>query len=372
MSSRWCDGFGRYGGDEAKMLNGSSSQAWAQVDTSGIAYSLETANPRTGNYHLRLTSSTTDSPLARRVFGDTLTEVFFGQALYFQSLPVVEPAPGGETDGFFLAKFRSAANATQVSVWLGTDGAIVVYRNGEPAGNFAGTLLDRSLPIVGAGAYQHFEHYLKVGNSDGAYELRVNEVTVLNLTGIDTDNGASEVSQVAVGRSGGNVFTSTHVVDMADFYVNDTVSDGSACDTFIGDCKSGVIMVNGDTPQADFAKSAGTVGYSLLNEIPPDDSNYISRTATTGESDFGLGNTPSNLSEILTVRPFNRAWKDDAGTCTIAPNMISNSAKGTVPDQPITEAPAYYDSNVPLDPDTGVPWTKSALDAALEVVERTA
>lgn len=370
--NRWCDGFGRYGGDEATMLNGSSSQAWAQVDTSGTYpyWSLSSANPRTGSWHMRL-GDNPDSPLMRRVFGAPMTEIFFGQALYFHELPSVEPVDGVSSVGFFLAKFHDQTNTRMVSVYCGTDGAIVVYRSEFREGfGVDAVLLGRSLPIVGAGAYQHFEHYLKVDNSTGAYELRVDEVTVLNLTGIDTDFGGGEVSQVLIGREGKVSPAGAFVVDMADCYVNDTDSDGSACDTFVGDCKSGLLMVDADTAQADFALSTGVSGYPLLNETPPDDADYISTASTAAESDFGIANGPANLSEILTVRPFNRAWKDDAGTCTIAPSMISNSVKATVSDQPITTAPAYYDSNVPLNPDTGVPWTPSDLNSALEVAER--
>jgi hypothetical protein len=52
--------------------------------------------------------------------------------------------------------------------------------------------------------------------------------------------------------------------------------------------------------------------------------------------------------------------------------MISAGDKAVVDGQPITTAFAYYDTNVPFNPDTGVPWTGSELDAALMVVERTA
>lgn len=356
------------------MLNGSSSNAWAQVDySSSPAWLLSNANPRTGSWHLRL-SDGIHVPIVRRVFGAPLTEVFFGQALYFDQLPTAEPNPvSGARQGFFLAKFRTQANEPMIAVYLGTDGSIVLYRGGDTGVtlNFEGTLLARSLPIVGAGAYMHFEHYLKVGNTTGAYELRVNEVTVLNLTSIDTDNGGGEVSQVSIGENYDGVFAGGKV-DMADCYVNDTVDDGSGCNTFVGDVKSGVRMVDADTAQADFALSSGVSGYALLDEIPPNDTDYIDRAATTGESDFGIANGPSNIAEILTVRPFDRAMKDDAGTCTIAPNMKSAGVKATVTGQPITTAFAYYDSNVPFNPDTGVPWTGSELDAALRVVERTA
>lgn len=376
MANRWCDGFGRYGGTTAYMLNGSSSNAWAQVDTGGQGWALSTANPRTGTHHLRLTDGTQDNPEVRRVFGEPLTEVFFGQALFFAELPAVEPVVGTNSlDGFFLAKFRSQTNATQVSVWLGTDGAIAVYLSdqitpGDPF-TFTATLLGRSLPVVGAGAYQHFEHYLKIGNGTGAYELRVDENTRLNLTGIDTDFGAGEVSQVATGRNGDFIFAASSPVDMADCFVNDTTDDGSGCDTFVGDCKSAVRMVNADTAQADFALSAGVSGYELLDEKPPNDADYIDTASSTARSDFGFENGPGNESEILTARPFVRAWKDDAGTCEIAPSLQSNGDDATVTAQPITTAPAYYDSNVPLNPDTAAPWTPTELNAAFEIVERT-
>ena len=361
--NRWCDGLGRYGGTIAYMLNGSSGQAWAQVDTN---FSLSTANPRTGTHHLRLSTAGTFARRCRRVFGAPLTEVFFGYAFYCDALPDTEShgTTGGGQDGVELASFRDAANGLQCRVLLGSDGAIEVRNNGTG-------VLGRSLPIIGAGAYQHLEIYAKAGNSTaGAIEIRVDEITRLNLTGIDTVGTANvEFSQVAFGAEQGD---DQPTMDYADFFCNDTTSDGSGCDTWIGDCKSGVLMVNADTAQADFAKSSGSVGYSLLNEKPPVDAGYISTASSTAESYFGLENGPASLSEILTIRPFIRGLKDDAGTCLIAPSMISNSVKATVSDQPITTAAAYYDSNVPVNPDTGVPWTPSELNAALHVVERTA
>lgn len=363
MANRWCDGLGRYGGTLSFMLNGSSSQAWAQVD--GNDFSLSSANPRTGTHCLRMGASFTSSQIARRVFGEPLSEVFFGCAIFCHSLPTSESVifDGANTRGIFLAEVRDQANGIQLRCMLGTDGAIEVRRGDN-------TVLGRTVPVIGAGAYQHMEIYVKASNSAGAVEIRIDEVTRLNLTGIDTVNTANvEFSQWALGH---DILGGTAVIDFADFFVNDTEDDGSGCSTFIGDCKSGYLPVNADTGQADFAKSSGTVGYSLLNEAPPVDGGYITTSSSTAESDFGLASGPSNLSEILTVRPFIRAFKDDAGTCTMAPSMISNSVKAVVDDQPIATAPAYYDSNVPFDPDVSAPWTLSSLNAAIEVVERTA
>lgn len=366
MANRWCDGFGRYGGNKALMLNGSSGQAWAQVD-SGLL--LSTANPRTGTYHIR-TPNAGGTAMLRRVFGEPREEYLVGAAMYFSALPSQEPTPGGVRTGICIGSFRSQTNGYQVSLYLGTDGAIAAYRGGSwPGDLFSAELLGRTIPIIGAGAYQHIEVYIRASNENGALEIRVDEVTRLSLSGINTiPTGEAEVSQWAWGREAlGN--TSLHC-DLADVYANDTVNDGSGCHTFIGDCKSGWLPVNADTAQADFSLSSGSDGFALLAAIPPDDATYISTSATTAESDFGLANGPANLSEILTVRPAVRAQKDDAGSALIAPSMKSGTVKGSVAGQPITTAFAYYDSNVPFNPDTDAPWTLAELDAALHVVER--
>lgn len=364
MANKWCDGLGRYGGTEAHMLNGSSGQAWAQIDTSG--FSLSNANPRTGTWHLRMVDGVAGAR-CRRVFGEPLTEVFVGFALYLHDLPDTEShgTTGGGLDGTELCSFRDQANNVQCRLLIGTDGAIEARRGT--------TVLGRSLPILGAGAYQHIEIYAKASDTVGALEVRVDEVTKLNLTGIDTvSTGNIEFSQFTFGHELKDSAGAFPTTDWADFFVNDTVDDDGPCNTWIGDCKSGSGMVNADTAQADFTKSTGSVGYSLLNEVPANDSDYIETTSSTAESDFGLVDGPASMSEVLTVRPFIRAYKDDAGTCTVAPNIKSNGVKGTVASQPITTAPAYYDSNVPVDPDTGVPWTPSGFNAAQHVVERTA
>ena len=370
MSNRWCDGFGRYGGDKTKMLNGSAGQAWAEVST---GWSLSSANPRTGSHCLRLATGQSTAQIARRVFGAPLEEAFVGFGIHCAALPDQEVLPGesiGVRSGVFLASFRDQANTRQVDFVLGTDGAIAVYAGvGFSSSTYLGTLLGRTIPIIGAGAYQHVEIYVRASNENGAVEIRVDEITRLSLTGVNTiPNGGAEVSQVAIGHYGNSPNPGT--IDIADIYSNDTVNDGSGCHTFIGDCKSGWLPVNADTAQADFALSAGSDGFALLDDTPPDDATYISTSATTAESDFGLTNGPANLSEILTVRPAVRAQKDDAGSALIAPSMKSNSVKETVAGQPITTAFAYYDANVPFNPDTDAPWTLAELDAALHVVER--
>ena len=96
--NRRIDGFGRYGGTKSYMLNGSSGQAWAQVD---FDFSLSNANPRTGSWHLRQGTNSINGVVARRVFGAPLTEVWLGKAIYCHALPANEHnfAGGGIPEG---------------------------------------------------------------------------------------------------------------------------------------------------------------------------------------------------------------------------------------------------------------------------------
>ncbi|XUU60637.1 hypothetical protein ACRAQ6_13920 [Erythrobacter sp. HA6-11] len=366
MANRWCDGFGRYGGSKPLMLNGSSSQAWAEVPTDTSLVSLSGANPRTGTHCYRYANGVTQRT-TRRVFGAQLTEVFLGCAIYFHTLPTTETSSSGQltngSGGWCLFSLRDQSNGDQCSIWLGTDGALEARRRS--------TILGRSDPVIGAGAYQHIEVHAVAGTgTSGALEIRVDEATVLNLTGINTISTSNvEFSQWSFGPQTLCGYTTA---DFADFFCNDAVDDGSGCNTWIGDCKSGWREPDADTAQADFTKSTGSVGFDLLDDTPPNDATFIATSATSARSDFGLAAGPVNTSEILTTRPAVRAWKDDAGTAQVSPSMASGGVKATVSSQPIATAPAYYDSNVPLNPDTGAPWTPAELDAALEVIERAA
>jgi hypothetical protein len=365
MANLWIDGFARYGGQLARMLESGPSQGWAEV---GGIINLSTANPRTGTHSIRFTSAAAAN-VARRIFGAQKNEVYVGLAFLCEALPTSEPTliNSGSGSYLLLGQFRTQGNLNQVSFFLGTDGAIIAARRGDVSGSFTlGTLLGRSDPVIGAGAYQYIEFYVKIGTTDGAIEVRVNEVTVLNLTGINTQQLAdAEVSQFALGyrAPGGGPYY------FADLYANDTEDDGSGGDTFYGDIKVGTVFPNADTAQADFALSTGSVGFSLINNAPPVDTTFLS-AAALARSDFEIQNAPADAVQILTVRPFARVRKADAGAANIRPRMLSGSSLSGGRSSPVTTAFAYYDSNVPLNPATSAPWTPSELDSAILVVER--
>jgi hypothetical protein len=139
----------------------------------------------------------------RRIFGVSSQVVGAGYRFCVQSLPTQEGI--GNTGAVILADVRDASNASHFAIVLGTDGSVFVSRGAAiNGGSIGGTLLGRSDPCVAAGGYHHFEYKAKIDNSTGYVEVRINQVTVLNITGADTQNTANaSAAQYALGRSGG-------------------------------------------------------------------------------------------------------------------------------------------------------------------------
>ncbi len=359
MTLLWCEGFDHYGLAEANMLDG----PWAEVDS---PWELSTANPRTGTHHIRKVSAGgAEAFHLRRVFGAALTTVGLGLAFYVPNLPT-------SNGRFQLCEFRDAANARQVTVYLQTTGAIAVYR-----GKSTGTLLATSTALATAAAHNHFEIKLTIDDSTGAAEVRLNNVTVIDISGVDTKNTSlTETSQVAWGMDIGNSGVTNH--DFDDFFAWDT--NGSYNNDFIGDHQVLTLYPDGDTAQTDWTRNTGSTDESAIDEVDPDDdTTYVAATAAAEISEFSLDDLPSTVSAIAAVQLTGRMKKTDSGTATVQQGLLSSDvgspaapAEYSGADRNITTAYAYWPDISEEDPATGAPWTRTAFNAALYKIERTA
>lgn len=359
MSLIFCDGFDHYGTDEGNMTDG----AYAEVDT-GVAslWNLSTANPRTGTHHLRKGTST-GAQVVRRVLGTTKTTVGQACVTYFNQLPTVNNA-------YVLYDFRDAGNNIQVSVVVQSTGIIDVK-----SGTMLGTSLgDSGTPAVVAEAYQHIETLVTIGGS-GSVEVRVNGVTVVSLTGVNTNpQGTDECSQVAL-IAGNNTGATSHNVttDIDDYFVYDDT--GSFNNDFIGDRRVLTLFPNGDTAQADWSVTGAVNGFEAIDEADPDDDTTYISTGSGGSpgpvSEFDLDDLPTGVSAVSALVIVNRSKKTDAGDANTQLSIISGASEANGADRPITEAYTYYHDVIETDPATGAPFTPSAVDAAQLKIERT-
>ena len=361
----WCDGFDHYGVDENNMLDG----PYAQVHSA--SWDLSTAHPRTGTHHMRWTSNGNDAVVMRRVFGSALTTVGVGMAMYLPNLPI--------TNGrWTICSLRDAANATQVTFYIQTTGAIAVY-----LGKSTGTLLATSTVLVTAAAWNHFEIKTTIANAGspgGAVEVRLNNVTVIDISGVDTQSTAlAETSQMIWGKqSGDSGEPGVTLIDIDDVFAWDTA--GSYNNDFIGDHQVLTLWPDGDTAATDWTRNTGSTDFSAIDEAAPDDdTTYVEATASSQISEYGLDDLPSTVSAIAAVQLNGRMKKTDAGGAMVQQGLLSSDvgspaapAEFSGSDRNITTTYTYWPDISEQDPATGAAWTRTAFNAALYKIERTA
>lgn len=167
------------------------------------------------------------------------TTVIVGAALSSAGFPA---SPATNT-GFI--RFKDSTT-THVSVHPMSDGSLRVYR-----GDVTTLLGSTATGVISTAGYQYIEAKVTIDDTAGAVELRVNGVTVLSLTGIDTRNaGNASCNSVRVGGT----FGSNVVGYVDDLYICD--ASGSINNDFLGDIRIDVLAPSGDGTHNDFTASA--------------------------------------------------------------------------------------------------------------------
>lgn len=353
MALIFCDGFDHYG-TMARMLDG----AWAEV---GNGCALSTLNPRTGTHHIRQQGGATNSTTnCRRVLGGAKTTVGMGAAFYYPALPVANNSQR-------IFQFADTANVVQITVCLQSTGIVEVFR-----GNTTTSLGATAAPVVVASAYQHIEAVVFFSQTVGTVEVRVNGVTVLSLSGVDTcDTANVECSQVYYGGGIPGESNNYATTDFDDVFCYDNTSSYNA--TFIGDRRVLTLFPNANTATADWTPVGAATGYECIDEANPDDDTTYITAATTGlESAFGLQNLPAGISVINAVVMVERARKTEAGTANTQVSIVSGASTTTGLDKPLTEIYTYRHDVFQTDPASAAPFTPSEVDALQFKVERTA
>lgn len=366
MALRWMDGFEYYGASETHLVEGvGGAAAWSEVDN---GWELDTTNPATGTSHMRLTEDIDGANIVmRRALGQASQVSGLAYRFQVDELPSTENNTRSESH-LVMCEWRDVANDAQCRVCLGTDGSVYFCRGD--------TQINRSDPCIAPGGYHHFEAKAKIANSGGYVEVRINEVTVLNLTGIDTQSTANaSTAQIAYGQYG-NV-TSTSVgfgfMDVDDVFAwdDDTTDLENTVIDFVGDKGCYYLAVNGDTAEADWTKSTGVTGHTLLDETTPNDADYIADTTGAARSIFDVAALPGNVAEVIAMMPVVRARKEESGTVTLRGGVVVDASESYTPDNSPSTSFAYMTPGPKtIDPDTGVAWANDA-DPKL-LIERTA
>jgi hypothetical protein len=357
MALLWMDGFDHYGLGTTGRNNMTSYGAYA-TSTGTIA----TDFVRTGAYAYKCGASSNSG--FRRTFGTMKSSVGVGFPFYLPSLP-------SNTHDAVLAAFWDNSGNVLITIFVNPSGFIEVWSGKTPGLGLQQAIT--SSQVVTPGAWAHFECYFVPNAASSAIEIRINQVTVINdasiVIGTTTGEGASSTETSSV-----NVMYDTLGANY--FYVDDLFAwdtSGSFNNDFLGDKKVHTIMPNGDTATADWALSTGSLGYAVIDEIPPNgDTDYLYSVTSGAESAFDLEAMPSNTGAVNGLQVYRATKKTDAGTCDVRTEIVSGASTATGATQPATTAYQYYTDIFETDPATGVLWTKAGVDAAKVKLNRIA
>lgn len=296
----------------------------------------------------------------RTGFEDNLTEVVFGFAYR-----LVGSVPSSTADRAFFQLLDRAA-APQLSFRVYADGSIEVRRGSSSTG---GTSLGFTAPgVLTADTYFFIEVKATASNTVGAVEMRVNGVTVFNITGVDTVQTSNvEFAQLRIETNAG---TGSVPTDVADLYVFDTT--GSYNNDFAGDHYILEDVVDADGSENDWTPLSGSTRWEMVDEIPPDgDTSYISAGTVGDRQTLSFPDLPADVTGVRFVQIFHTSRKDDAGDGSIEVGVISNGTELMGDEVALSQTWTGYRSNFDTDPDTGLPWSISRANQVTAVLERT-
>lgn len=201
---------------------------------------------------------------------------------------------------------------------------------------------------------------------NGSYEVKIDGTTVMSGSGVDTSaraNGSDRVVFRGACSGSGDMC-------MDDIYICD--GSGSVNNDFLGPIVVRNISPDADGDDEQWTLSSGADSYALVNETSPadDDSDYIEDTTTGNRTLFTMGNVPSGMTGIVGVQQWTDCRITDATTYTLKQTIKQNSTLYPNTGQSITSQSFYqYRDILETDPDTGVAWTESGLNAVQSGVE---
>ena len=208
-------------------------------------------------------------------------------------------------------------------------------------------------------AWYYIEFKVTCNATTGSYELRVGEVTVLSAAGVNTKAGSNDYHTTFVLER--DAASTTYLDDM---YCLD--SSGSVNNDFLGNSRVSAIYPNGDTASKAWDRSAGADNYALVDEaIVNDDTDYV-ESGDVGDKDLYDYGAVSGVTTVVRGLQINTMCRE---TDVTPFNLITVAKAGTTESEDVGQAvgTTNYVSKrriVELDPDTGVAWTVSGVNAA--------
>lgn len=349
MTMVHADNFTIYGGVEADLLNG------VYAENIGCDLAADPDGISTGDVLLVGNGGgASETRGLRFVLPANATKVGMAGRIWFPALPT------GSNGTPVPLIWRDGSNNAIACITIDSTGRID-FRVGD---YFDTVVASTTNPVLTANGWYHVEAILDTITD--TFELRIEGIVVLTASALAL---SANISQVFLGTR------STNTSAVRTFYWKDfVVYNGSG--TYNHDFLGSVIVAN-LYPTADVAlnwtPSTGSNGFSILDNIPPDDTKYLSAPNPPPSPYVAeMSNLPVDVTSVKAIMTFVRAAKTDGGDASLQIGVISNGDTALGADRPITIAQTYWRDVFETDPDTTAPWLPSAVDLVQLQMDRTA
>lgn len=273
---------------------------WNTYFRAGVGSALwwnDTGQKRTGTGSMRWQAGNYEEYLKKNF---TAVATLYGHlAMYFSATP-----NGYGTDGQHLLSVHRDATRHLTLLINDATHLLEVRR-----GNWNGTLLGTGVTPIAAGQWYSVEFALTTHDTTGAVLIKVNGVTDIDLSGVDTNNG---------GTDGINVFELNFGTASPgqSQYIDDLVLDDAALP---GRVAVYPMTVNADGSYEQWALSGGVDTYALLDENPPLISDYIQSGTSAQKSSCTASHAVPAGATVQAVQVNVWAQLDVAGSTQFKP-----------------------------------------------------
>lgn len=261
----------------------------------------------------------------------------------------------------FKIRFTVASGGRRPFYFLDSDGSHILaiernYKTGiftAVLGNFGGsTLATGSIPTLYDITYL-IEIYYKPLNSGGVITLRVNGVEDFTFTGDVTAGLENDIKYFGFGDK-----DASYAVG---FYVDDIVIDDS---DWIGETRIQAVTVTGAGTTNQWDASAAT-NRECVDEIPYNDSDYISTNVTNEIDTFAMGDLSGSIVSIKSVQVEARIAYEGAPTPThIQLGCRSGGTDYFTDNKSPGVSFGLVRKMLENNPNGDIPWTESSVNAA--------
>ena len=330
MSLLWADSFDHYPDGRSSVP---TSGSWARFD--GV---ISTTFARTGTKSCKIGFG---NEAIRRTLGSPKTTVGAGMSIYFIRLP--------SNSNNFHFYINDTLNNTILDFNFASDGSLQIFKGS--------TLIDVIDGAIVAGSFIHIEIKAVIDPLVGEIEVRLNGITALLLTDLNT--GSVPTTQVSWQHTDSGI---------DEIYIDDVFAWddlGVANNSFLGPQRILTIFPAATTNPNDWLLTGAASKVAAISEVGPDgDTSYISAGSVGTKQTFTLPTLPPELFAIAAVYVVPMTKIDSAGEGGMSTAMLSGASADTKNSVALTTTYVYYGNAFDLNPDGNVPWTKATLEAA--------